>query len=272
MEYLKGEGKAENTVKSYMQHIGQYLKWYEETYGKEFKQLYRANILDFVSYLRNIKKLDPRSTNAKVSSLISFNGFLIKEGIQDSHVITKKDMMKIQQNYASPATVEKKDIEEFRQAVLIHQGVRDHALVTLLAYSGLRISEALNIKLTDINIKAREVKIMSGKGDKYRVANINDVIANALYEYLRTRKSESEYLFVSRQADKLNRTRINQIFNKYSKKITPHTLRHFYCSRALETGQSIAEVAAQAGHSNVAVTLLYTNPSRAAMKAKANLL
>lgn len=79
-EYLKNENKAANTIKSYVQHVGQYLKWYDETYGEEFKQLYRANILDFVSYLRNIKKLDTRSVNAKLSSLISFNTFMIDEG------------------------------------------------------------------------------------------------------------------------------------------------------------------------------------------------
>lgn len=62
------------------------------------------------------------------------------------------------------------------------------------------------------------------------------------------------------------------MFKKYSDKITPHTLRHFYCSNALESGYSVHEVANQAGHSNIHTTLLYTNPTKEKMKDKAELL
>lgn len=101
---------------------------------------------------------------------------------------------------------------------------------------------------------------------------INDKIINAVKEYMKERKSDSEYLFTSRQSDRVNRTRINQIFNKCSDEITPHTLRHFYCTNVLEAGYSVHEVANQAGHSNIHTTLIYTNPSWEKMKDKANLL
>ena len=142
-----------------------------------------------------------------------------------------------------------------------------------MAYAGLRVSEVVNLKIEDITLQAREMIVRSGKGDKQRLVYLNDKIIHALQEYLRIRpKTESPHLFPSRQGGKLNRTRFNQIFNQNSDIITPHTLRHFYCSNALDSGYSIAEVANQAGHSNVQTTLRYTNPTREKMKEKANLL
>lgn len=118
---------------------------------------------------------------------------------------------------------------------------------------------------------AKEIQVI-GKGDKQRLVYINDKIVHALREYLKERKSDSPYFFVSRQSEKLTSSRINQIFNKYSDIITPKSLRHFFCSNALENGYSIHEVANQAGHSNVQTTLIYANPTAQAMKDKANKL
>lgn len=86
------------------------------------------------------------------------------------------------------------------------------------------------------------------------------------------RDSDSPYLFVSRQNRKLSPSRINQIFNQYSDVITPKTLRHYFCSNALQNGYAIHEVANQAGHSNVQTTLIYSNPTVKEMKEKANRL
>ena len=114
--------------------------------------------------------------------------------------------------------------------------------------------------------------VSSERGDKQRLVYINDKIVHAIREYLKERRSESPYLFVSRQSGKLAPSRINQIFNQYSDCITPKTLRHYFCSHALESGYSIHEIANQAGHSNVQTTLIYSNPTAKEMKEKANRL
>ena len=129
----------------------------------------------------------------------------------------------------------------------------------------------MNLKLSQIDLTAKELCIV-GKGDKQRLVYLNDKIVHAIREYLRVRDSDSPYLFVSRQGEKLTPSRINQIFNQYSDVITPKTLRHYFCSHALENGYSIHEVANQAGHSNVQTTLIYSNPSAKEMKEKANRL
>lgn len=271
-EYLIKDGKSTNTINSYLRHLQGFFNWYKESFATDFEKLYRVNVLDFISFLRNIKKDTAKTVNAKISALVKFNEFLIDEDIQQDLVISKKDNIKIQQQFASPTDVLKQDIEAFRQKILEHESKRDYAVITVMAYAGLRISEALDLKISDVDLVSKEMTVRSGKGDKQRLVFINDKIANAVKEYMKEHKSDSEYLFISRQSGRVNRTRINQIFNKYSDKITPHTLRHFYCTNALETGYSVHEVANQAGHSNIHTTLLYTNPSREKMKDKANLL
>lgn len=275
--YMIKNQKSENTIKSYLLHIKEYMIWFQDTYGKGFEKLYRENILDYKSYLINIKKykgknLNAKTINAKLSSIGLFNKFLIEEKIQKDIVIKDDDMIKIQTSYANPAEINKSDVENFRQRILEAGDKRLYAIVTLLSYAGLRISEALNVKLEDLSLDAKELIIRKGKGKKQRVVYLNSKIVYAIKEYLKVRNSESEYLFSSRESDSVDRSVINKQFKKYSNKITPHQLRHFFCTNALESGFAVHEVANLAGHSSIQTTLIYTNPSREKMKNKLELL
>lgn len=272
-EYLRRQGKSENTVKAYCQGMKEYMRWHEETFGKRMKMFLRANVLDYISYLHTVKGLSNRSVNAKLASLQSFNLYLIAAGYTKEVVLDKQDYLKVQLAYASPSTVSREEVERFRQEILERSGVRDYAIVTILAYAGLRISECLALRVEDISLPAREIKVRHGKGDKMRVVYFGDKVVNAVREYLRNRpKTGNPYLFPGRGDSHLTRSQVNRIFNEYSESITPHTLRHFFCSNALENGYTIADLANQAGHSNVHTTLLYTNPTREKMKEKANRL
>lgn len=275
--YMIKNQKSQNTIKNYMLHIKEYMIWFQDTYGKVFKNLYRENILDYKSYLVNVKKyrgknLNAKTINAKLSSIGLFNKFLIEEKIQKDIVIKDDDMIKIQTSYANPAEINKSDVENFRQRILEAGDKRLYAIVTLLSYAGLRISEALNVKLEDLSLDAKELIIRKGKGKKQRVVYLNSKIVNAIKEYIKIRDSESEYLFSSRESDRVDRSVINKQFKKYSSKITPHQLRHFFCTNALENGFAVHEVANLAGHSSIQTTLIYTNPSRKNMKNKLELL
>ncbi len=276
-EWLIQESKSENTIKTYLIHLNGYKKWFQESYNSEINKLYRENILDYISYMLNIKKLNARSINAKLAALLKYNEYLVEIGEQDPIVISKKDLIKVQKEYVNPSTLKKSDVEVFRQRILEKSSKRNYTIATLLAYSGVRITEALNIKLSDVNLKTMEILIRYGKGKKQRTIIINDKIKNAINEYLREerdkmRNKDKEYLFISQVGDHLDRTSINRIFNVYSNKITPHSLRHFFCSHALENGWSMHEVALQAGHSNLNTTMMYSHPSLENLKRKSNLL
>lgn len=275
--YMIKNQKSQNTIKNYVLHIKEYMIWFQDTYGKGFKNLYRENILDYKSYLVNVKKyrgknLNAKTINAKLSSIGLFNKFLIEEKIQKDIVVKDDDMIKIQTSYANPAEISKLDVENFRQKILEAGDKRLYAIVTLLSYAGLRISEALNLKLEDLSLGAKELIIRKGKGEKQRIVYLNSKIINSIREYLKVRNSESEYLFSSRESDSVDRSVINKQFKKYSNKITPHQLRHFFCTNALESGFAVHEVANLAGHSSIQTTLIYTNPSREKMKSRIEML
>ena len=111
-----------------------------DTFGEAPTLLYHTNILDFRSYLQNIKKLKFKSIDTKLSSLTSFNEFLVQIGVQKDLVITAEDRLKFQQEIASPAEIEKKDVEAFLQKVLVDTGKRNYAIAVILAYACLRVS------------------------------------------------------------------------------------------------------------------------------------
>ena len=255
------------------------MKWFDGSKGVQFTKMHQENVREYISYLKTVKQLKPKTINTKINALVKFNEFLIGSNVQEEMVLTKKDYVKVQQQYASLAKVEYKDVEKFRQVILDSGNKRNYAIVTLLAYAGLRISEALNLRMDDFNVTSREILVKNGKGSKSRTVFMNDKVKAALHFWSKEREKEgieNGQLFVSNRNKQMDRTTVNKLFKEYTEKlglnITPHDLRHFFCSHAINKGMSVHEVANQAGHSNIHTTMLYTNPSREKMKEKANLL
>lgn len=266
------EGKSQKTIEVYGNSVKEFFKWFYDSYGNiEYKKLYRENILEYKSYLKNIKKsahsgnnLCPKSINSKLSALICFNELIEPDNI----VVTKRDLIKIQAEMVSPTSITKKEIEEFRQIVLQSEGCaakRNYAIVTILAYAGLRITECLNLRKSDICLESSELKVTNGKGEKARIVIINSKIVSAVREYQKTDHVESEWLFHNSRGERLNQTTINRVFKLCCPKgynITPHTLRHFYAINAVSSGIfTIPEIANQMGHSSIKTTMKYMNPN-----------
>lgn len=271
-QQLIEENLSANTIKNYLNQVKLYDKWYTDSYGSEFNKLYRMNILEYRNFLLNIKRNDGKTINAKLSAILKYNLFLVEHKIQDDIVISKADYIKIQKQSINPCIITKKEVEEFRQKVLEGSGIRNYVLVTILAYAGLRISECIDLRISDVDLVNKEIRVTKGKGKKQRIVYIGSKIVDAVKEYLKVHPGKSEYLFPSRESEKIDKSVINKMIKKYSNKITPHQLRHFFCSNALEEGYSSHEVANQAGHASLYTTSLYTNPSKEKMKEKADRL
>ena len=273
------EGKSQKTIEVYGNSVKEFFKWFYDSYGNiEYKKLYRENILEYKSYLKNIKKsahsgnnLCPKSINSKLSALICFNELIEPDNI----VVTKRDLIKIQAEMVSPTSITKKEIEEFRQIVLQSEGCaakRNYAIVTILAYAGLRITECLNLRKSDICLESSELKVTNGKGEKARIVIINSKIVSAVREYQKTDRVDSEWLFHNSRGERLNQTTINRVFKLCCPKghnITPHTLRHFYAINAVSSGIfTIPEIANQMGHSSIKTTMKYMNPNLEEIRRK----
>ena len=283
IEKLKLEGKSTNTIKSYKAHMQEYFQWFADSFGNtEFKCLYRSNIQEYKNYLKNIKRigkdnhnLDGKTINAKLSALAKYNELMQPDNI----VISKSDYIKIQENAINPTEITKEDIEAFRQRILQSEGthaLRNYAIVTVMMYTGLRISEVLRLKKTDVSTITGEIRVTDGKGEKQRIVIMNSKVIDAISEYKRHyNKEETPLLFYNANGKALDRTAINKVFWEFrdkDKPISPHSLRHYFCSSALEAGYTISEVAMLAGHSNIHTTMKYTNPSMKKIKERAELL
>ena len=273
------EGKSKRTIEVYGNSVREFFKWFSDSYGDvKFKKLYRENILEYKSYLKNVKKsahsgnnLCPKSINSKLSALICFNELIEPDNI----VVSKKDLIKIQSEMVSPTSITKKEVEEFRQIVLQSEGCaarRNFAIVTILAYAGLRITECLNLRKSDICLESSELKVTDGKGEKARIVIVNSKIVSAVREYQKTDNVESEWLFHNSRGERLNQTTINRVFKLCCPKgynITPHTLRHFYAINAVSSGIfTIPEIANQMGHSSIKTTMRYMNPNLEEIRKK----
>ncbi|AJS59992.1 tyrosine-type recombinase/integrase [Paenibacillus sp. IHBB 10380] len=284
-EQLREEERSQNTIYNYLLVIKDFFKWFEGTYDKEPTILYAQNVKDYVQFLQTVKRRVPtaKTINAKIASLQKYNVYLVSIGVQTDIVVTQSHRRKVQQQFASPAKFTEKDVNKFMLVVIEKGNSRNLALVTLLAYTGCRISEALNIIIDkDLYLSSNELVIREGKGDKERTVLLNDKVVDAIKEYLKIRQehkhADSPYLFVSNKRERMSRITANDVFTQYSQKagfehvLSPHDLRHYFCSNALENGFDVHEVANIVGHSNIHTTLLYTNPTRKKMLDKLNKL
>lgn len=272
---MEEQGMSRNTINTYLIHFKEYLNWFESSYDIPFKKLYKVNILEYKAFLKNIKKvgkdlhpLDAKSINVKLSALSKYRDLLETENMIDFDSL----YIRVQTSAVAPTDLTKNDVEQFRQSILQsddRNSWRNYAIVTLLMYSGIRISELVNIKNIDIDIINSELKISDGKGEKQRIVILNKKIIDAIFEYKKHSLSTRTYLFEVSPGKSMNRSTINKIFNRYSDVITPHTLRHYFCSSTLGSGNfTINEVAAMAGHKDPRTTLKYANPSKNIMKSK----
>lgn len=282
-EYLVINGKSKNTITSYITSVNKYIDWFSSLYDKPPYKLFSENVAEYKDDL-NRQSVSAATFNVRMAGLRAWNEYLVSEGIQSDIVIQKNDKKKIQQQYASPAIHTEQEVQRFIQAVLENQNKRDYTLVNLLAYTGLRISEALHLELHDLHLESRELVVRSGKGNKTRTVFLSDKVVRLIREYVRHERGQyglakvSHYLFLSNRSRQLSRITAFKVFVKYSESagihppISPHDLRHFFCSNALEKGLNVHEVAAIAGHSNIHTTLMYTNPSRKKILEKINSL
>ena len=290
VDYLKQQNKSLGTIETYLRDLECYKKWLFDTTGSEFKKLYRENVQDYISYLRNIKKnkkgvsLKAQSINVHISSLIRFNKFLIDIKKQTEIAVTENDCIAVQKNGINPCKVTQEEIQKFRQDILEDncrslnnfETKRNFCIVTILQYCGIRISECISIEMEDFNLDTTELVIRYGKGGKQRTLYLNDKCISAIKEYLKVRSENSgKYLFVTRESigkdKKMNRTTVNKIFSKHSTKLTPHQERHGWATHGLEAGiYKINEVQYLAGHTSLSSTQIYLNPDQRKMMEKAN--
>lgn len=282
-QWLRLDGKSKKTIENYSLDISQFLTWITER-NINLGEISREHILNYKVEIMN-SGLAVVTVNKKINSLRSFNDFLIEEKINIKRVIKPaKDRIKIAGG--SDNNVDVYNNEELEKILSAVDGeevtIRNKLIVYLLLYTGVRVSELVNIKISDIDILTGELKII-GKGNKYREIPLNKKLKKVLKNYLNTERKEnkhaeeSQYLLLTERSSKMHRDTVNYVLRKIGGnldfKINPHKFRHTTFTLLIKKGVDITTISHLAGHASIETTnKYYLNSSKEEKAAAVSLL
>ncbi len=278
LNYLALEKKySPHTVLAYKNDLESFLAFIEEEFKcKEGDLVNYSMIRSWIVTLVE-KKINNRSINRKIASLKSYFKFLLKTNQISENPLAKHKALKVAKTLQVPFS--EKEITSVINNFSTHEdfeSVRNKAIVELFYATGMRKSELIGLKVTDLDFQNKVVRIL-GKRNKERIVPLIHSTMNTLKSYLLKREeienTQSEnFLFLSKNGVKLNQTLAYRIINNYfsnissKEKKSPHILRHSFATHLLNEGADLNSIKELLGHSSLASTQVYTNNSIAELK------
>ena len=257
------KGLSKNTVSSYKNDITSFSSWCDKEHLDRLK-ITDLNLNNYISNLFSIG-LKSSSINRKISSIKHFYLFLLKKKVIKNSPADEITTPK-QEKYL-PTSMSEDEVESLlgspKSSIKIER--RDKAMIEILYATGMRISELVNLKLTDIDFNRSVLKVF-GKGSKERLVPYGEKASEALRIYLEDRKKlDSKDVFLSNRGTRITRGAFWQRIKIYIKRenlkssISPHTLRHAFATHLLNRGADLRSVQILLGHSDLSTTQIYTH-------------
>ena len=261
--YLRMErAMSQNTVASYCSDVEKFLKFY----GGRIEDVSAADVQEYIAAR---DKLTERSQARVLSSLRSFFDWLVLENVLKDNPCDKVDGPKIGRYL--PNVLSEEEVARMIDSVDVSmwQGVRDKAILEVLYGCGLRVSEAVGLKISCVFLKEGFIRVI-GKGDKERLVPLGEMAVEAIGNYLDVRPmpadtDSSDILFLNRFGRPLSRVSMFTMIKRQAlaagiaKDISPHTFRHSFATHLLEHGADLRVVQEMLGHENIATTEIYTH-------------
>jgi len=250
--WLEIQGKSKNTIKTYSSITKKFLEFLINngiiiTDTKSISSSLDKNIiLKFLAELKVKKKLDSNSLRLYVRAISSFLKFLDNESLAKQIKAPKVDKR-------LPKFI---TYDELNRLLENAENYRDKLIIKFLFYTGVRVSELIKIKKSDIIFEEGFVKVY-GKGGKERIVPIPKELLNELKDYINKINTENIFPLSSRQVERI----IKNIAKKagINKKVTPHVLRHSLATTLLSKGVDIRYIQEILGHSSLNITQIYTH-------------
>lgn len=262
--YLRIERKmSPNTVASYCSDVSDFLEVSAVDSAK-------ASSSDIIGYLSSRSgELSKRSQARTLSALRSFFDWTVLEGLRSDNPCDNVDSPKLGRYLPAVLSIEEVDRIIASTDSTTPKGIRDRAILETLYGSGLRVSEAVSLHISDIYLKERFLRII-GKGDKQRIVPIGGSEADAIEAYLQVREVPAgpEYddiLFLNRFGKNLSRVSMFKMIKEQAvaagifKDISPHTFRHSFATHLIENGADLRAVQEMLGHESILTTEIYTH-------------
>ena len=260
---LVDKGLSNNTVKAYEADISSFFQWLDNE-DLKYKNLQEDHINKYISFLFQ-RKMRSSSVNRKISSIKSFYIFLVKRNFLKNSPLN--DLVTPKQEKYLPESMSEAEVDKLLNSPDVANKIenRDKAMIEMLYATGMRISELVNLKMTDVDMKRCVVKVF-GKGSKERLVPFGETALDSLRSYLNEREqSSSKEIFLSNRGKKMTRVAFWQRVKVYlirenlKNSISPHTLRHAFATHLLNRGADLRSVQLLLGHSDLSTTQIYTH-------------
>ncbi|MBT8099974.1 MAG: site-specific tyrosine recombinase XerD [Gammaproteobacteria bacterium] len=268
-------GLSQNTLGAYRADLMTLGRGLSEQ-DKSIDMADKADLLGFIAK-RVESGAKPRSTARQLSSFRRFFRYIMREGMRKSDPTADIEMPRIGRSL--PKTLTEDEVEALLNAPNTDEplGHRDRTMLELLYATGLRVSELINLKQSQINFNQGVLRIV-GKGDRERLIPLGDESQRWIRDFIDGPRMEillerqTDYLFPTRRGDRMTRQAFWHIIKRYAeksgigKKMSPHSLRHAFATHLLNHGADLRVVQLLLGHSDLSTTQIYTHVARERLK------
>ncbi|HUN27246.1 MAG TPA: site-specific tyrosine recombinase XerD [Steroidobacteraceae bacterium] len=268
-------GLSSNTLAAYRADLTALSRWLTGR-GVAMARTTRADLQDFIAW-RVQAGARPRSTARQLSSFRRFFRYLVRENVIREDPTADIAMPKIGRSL--PKSLTEEEVESLLGAPQVSDplGNRDRTMLEVLYATGLRVSELVNLRHTQVNLNQGVIRIL-GKGSRERLIPLGEEAMRWIREFSGGSRSEillerqSEYVFPTRRGDRMTRQAFWHIIKRYARKagvdkeLSPHTLRHAFATHLLNHGADLRVVQMLLGHSDLSTTQIYTHVARERMK------
>ena len=259
---------SDNTLKSYNLDVQKLLSFFSEN-KIHYKE---AKLSDFQSFIMYLNDLGIASTSQAriISGIKSFYTYLLSEDIINDDPTQLLEMPKLSRYLPTVLSVEEIDVLKAVIDLSRPDGARNKAIIEVLYSCGLRVSELIDLKLSNIYAKEGFIQVF-GKGSKQRLVPISEAALNEISMYMLDRNSwdikpgHEDFLFLNQRGSHLSRQAIFDMIKKYALEagikavVSPHTLRHSFATHLLEGGADLRVIQELLGHESILTTEIYTH-------------
>ena len=272
MLYLHNIKKtSENTEMSYRRDLVKVMNYMQEQGIEDVRKITATNLNSYILYLEK-NKFSAATISRNIASLKAFYHYMCKEGLVAEDVAETLHAPKIEKKM--PEILSTDEVVRLLEQPSgdTAKEIRDKAMLELLYATGIRVTELITLKLSDVNLQMGY--IVCRDNGKERVIPFGNEAKSALIRYLEGTRSamikdaESEYLFANCSGQPMSRQGFWKLIKYYAKKvgivadITPHTLRHSFAAHLVENGADLRSVQEMLGHSDISTTQIYVNMNR----------
>lgn len=255
--------KAPLSIRLYLRDAKLFCEWLRER-GEDNPAA--VTPLDAAEYRQHLlsKGYKPATINRKIQTLRAFYAWLEQQGAVPDNPFRRTKNVPAQE--LAPRWLTRNEQAALMRAVRAKGRLRDEAMIALMLFAGLRVSEVLALGREDLVLGERSgyVVVKAGKGSKRREVPLNSTVRDILRRWLQANPEGP--LWPSQKGGSLASRQVQKLLSEYAymaklRNISPHKLRHTFCKNLLDTGASLDEVATLAGHAKLDVTRRYTVPS-----------